>query len=452
MIDETDFHFNGALSGYKLWFEDNKKGDTRFEFDLTSDKLKVHNLLSYQGENYLPEDYRDEVLSGLKLHGRLDLHYDSLFKSADFYLDQFTAKMKLHPLKMDRFAGRVHYENEHLQVQNFKGQMGRSDFNVNLAYYTGTDKKVRKRDNFFALRSNHLDLDELMNYHANDPTPHEDSFNIFKLPFTDISCKADVKKINYHKYYLEDARASLRLQEDHYLYVDTLSMRLAGGSMALKGYFNGSNPEKIYFNSTLTAHHLDLDQLMVKFDNFGQDYMINENLHGLLSGTVKSNVRMHPDLTPILKETDAHMELVINKGSIVNFSPLQAVAGYFKDKNLNHIRFDTLQNTMDLKAGVLHIPTMNINSSIGFMEVSGKQSLDMDMDYFVRVPWSMVTQVGASALFGGKKKEEVDPGQVDEIVYRDTSKRVRFVNLRITGNSDDFKVSLGKDKVPAKPI
>jgi hypothetical protein len=88
---------------------------------------------------------------------------------------------------------------------------------------------------------------------------------------------------------------------------------------------------------------------------------------------------------------------------------------------------------------------MTINSSLGFLEFSGTQSLDMKMSYYVRIPLKMVTQVGFRMLFN-KKKEEVDPDQVDAIEFRDKDKKVRFMNLTITGSPADYKVHLGKPK------
>ena len=83
--------------------------------------------------------------------------------------------------------------------------------------------------------------------------------------------------------------------------------------------------------------------------------------------------------------------------------------------------------------------------SSNFMEFSGTQQLNMQMEYFLRIPLKMVTNIGFKMLFG-KKEEVVDPDQVDAIQYRNTDKRVRFVNLKITGTPDDYKVSLGKAK------
>jgi hypothetical protein len=140
------------------------------------------------------------------------------------------------------------------------------------------------------------------------------------------------------------------------------------------------------------------------------------------------------------------MDMTVTQGRLVNITPLEAVNSYFKEKNLQLDRLDTLQNPFELKEGVLNIPSMNINSSLGFIELSGRQTLDLKMDYFIRIPLGLVTQVGFRSLFAGKGKEEIDPEQEDAIVYRDQDRRIRFVNLNISGDPDNFTVSLGKDK------
>jgi hypothetical protein len=69
------------------------------------------------------------------------------------------------------------------------------------------------------------------------------------------------------------------------------------------------------------------------------------------------------------------------------------------------------------------------------------------MEYYVRVPWKLVTQVAAQKLFGSK---EVDPDNEEEIQYRDETKKQRFVNIKITGTPDEYKISLAKDKSVTK--
>ena len=62
------------------------------------------------------------------------------------------------------------------------------------------------------------------------------------------------------------------------IYLDTLTMNIAGGSIAARAHFNGADPKKIYLRSRLTIQDLDLQKLMLKADYFGQDYVINKNI------------------------------------------------------------------------------------------------------------------------------------------------------------------------------
>ena len=229
------------------------------------------------------------------------------------------------------------------------------------------------------------------------------------------------------------------------LYLDTFAVNVAGGKIGARAHFNGSDPNKIYLKSRIRIYDVNLEKLMLKMDYMGQDYVINKNIKGRLTGQVKCYIQIHPDLTPIMDQSEAQIDVNIYDGELDNFTPIQAMSSYFSDKNLNIVRFDTLRNTLSFKNNTLSIPSMNINSSLGFLEISGNQGMDKHMEYYLRIPLKMVTQVAFKKLFG-KKQEEVDPDQVDAIQYRDKDKKIHFINLKITGTPDDYKMGLGKAK------
>jgi hypothetical protein len=445
-IDDSDFHFDGLLTNYNIWFDSIKTGNTRFEFDLYSEQLRLDNLLSYKGENYLPEDYRHEVAKELKLHGLLELNFQNRFRYADLLMERVEARLNVHPLKIENMRGRIHFENDYLTVENLSARLGANDLLINLNYFTGRDSTQRKRDNRFTLKSKHLNLDELLAYNPapGKPKNHAKAFNIFEIPFTHMTFGADVKWLKHHQIEISNLKFAGRTTPTHYLFIDTLDMRIAQGSFALAGYLNGSDPKKIYFKSTTRLHQLDLDNLFIKFDNFGQDVLANNTLHGLLSGTITSTFQVHPDLTPILPSGEAQLGISILRGSLVNFAPLQAMSSFFRDRNLTNVRFDTLQNNFELRNGTLTIPPMTINSTLGFIELEGTQTLDLKMNYLIRVPLQLVTQVGFQKLFGGRRREEINPDQEDAIQFRDRDRRVRFLNVRVTGTPENFQFALGR--------
>jgi hypothetical protein len=452
LIDKSDFHFNGKLGNYNLWFLDVPKGDTKVEFDIASKLFKLEDVFSYKGENYVPEDYRHEEFNHLKLHGKVEMHFNKSLQSTDFYLDQFTSQMKIHKYKFEQFKGRVHFEDEHLKVEQFSGKLGKSTFKMDLNYYLGKDEAVKKRDNHFGIKANYLDFDELFAFKPSPktatttPSDHDKGFNIYELPFTDMTFDLDIAHLNYHRYLIHNINGKLRTTKNHYLYIDTLSLLAADGKLNLGGYFNGSDKNKIYFSPNLKMEKIDLDKLFLKFENFGQDHLVSENLHGKLSGKITGNLLMHADMVPIIDRSELHMDIEVTEGKLEKYAPLTAMADYFKDKNVAKVLFDTLKNHIDMNKGVMSFPMMTINSSLGFIEVSGKQDMSMNMEYYIKVPMKLVTGVVKQKLFGSKKEEEIDPEREDEIIYKDDSKKIKYVNLKLTGSSEKINISLGKGK------
>ena len=89
---------------------------------------------------------------------------------------------------------------------------------------------------------------------------------------------------------------------------------------------------------------------------------------------------------------------------------------------------------------------MTIESTLGHMELSGTHDNNQNIDYYLRIPWKTVRKAAWQKLFGNKKNDSISTGQEDEIVEVDPNEKIKYLNLKIKGNIDDYKVSLGKKK------
>jgi uncharacterized protein involved in outer membrane biogenesis len=477
-IDSSDIRFGGKVVNYALWFEKIKRGKTTFGFDLKSHELAIADVVGPAGQRYLPKDIYNEVSSNIWLRSKIELRYDSVFQFANIRIANISAAFQQHPYRLDSISGNIKFGIDNfLKIDTLKGKIGNSDFNLSMRLYTGKDTTRRKKENYLRFVSNLLDADQLASYVASveqeeqtvaameeqpdsnrviltsgpvTPSAHAQAFNIFQVPFIDFNASVSIGHLRCNHLGIRNFSTVGRMTANQHLYLDTLSMNIAGGSINASAQFDGSNPSKIMLHSRINAEDVDMEKLLLKLDYLGQDYVINKNLHGSLSGQVETNMQVHPDLTPLMENTNARIDLEILNGTLVNFAPMQALSSYFGDRNLMMVRFDTLRNSLTFRNGILYIPDMNINSSLGYMEIAGQQSMDMRMEYFLRIPLKLVTQAGFHMLFG-KKKEEVDPDQVDAIEYRDKEKKIRFMNLKITGTPDDYKVALGKAKKSQDP-
>ena len=464
-IDDSDFHFNGMAHDYGFWMREVLDGDVDLDITLSSDLLRLEDVFSYGGENFVPEDYRHEEVDHLVLHVNSSMHYKaSKLHSIDLDLDRLNAKMHVHPMRFEDFKGRFHYEDDHLMIENLHGKIGHTAFDIDMNYYLGKNSEIRKRDNYFGLKANYIDFDQLFNFNLTRPsetlsTPpeknkaqstadveeHADAFNLYELPFTDMTFDIDVGHFIYHRIDLQNIHTRLRTSHNHYIYVDTLDLNAAGGNITMTGYFNGSDPKHIYLKPDLRFRNVDLDKLLFKFENFGQDAIVSENLHGKLTADIKGKIRMYPDMIPDIDQSEIHMNVQVLDGRLENYEYMLLLSDYLGDKDLSSVRFDTLQNHMDIKNGQLTIPNMTIESTIGHFELSGKQDMNFNMEYFIRIPWAVIKEGARYTVFGNKKTADGQTGD-DEIIEVDPNKKVRYLNLKIHGNMEDYKITLGKGK------
>lgn len=459
-IDDSDFHLNGLIKDYGFWMQPELNGDVNLDMNLTSKSLRLEDIFSYQGKNYVPKEYQHEAFDNLALHFTSSMHFkDSTLHAIDLALDKLDTKMKLHPLRFDNFRGNIHYENDHVMIKDFHGEIGDTNFNFDLNYYLGDNPQIKKRDNYLSLRANYIDFDALFNFDLSPPKAtataasttadvkeHAEAFNLYELPFTDMQFKADITHFIYHRLDLQNIKATIRTTPNHYVYIDTLSMNAAGGNIQLNGYFNGSDPKHIYMQPDLVMNNVDLDKLLFKFENFGQDHLVSENLQGKLTSRIKGKIRVYPDMVPDLDQSTIDMDVRVLNGRLKNYDPMLALSDYMGDKNLQNIRFDTLQNTLNVNNGKITIPTMRIESTLGHMELSGTHDDEQNIDYYLRIPWKTVRKAAWRKIFGNKKDEATNEEQVDEIIEVDPNKNIRYLNLKIKGKIDDYKVSLGKKK------
>jgi hypothetical protein len=453
-LDRSDFHFSGKLLHYDFWFNDVLNGDSELEFDLTSKHLYLEDILVYKGENYVPDDYQHEDFQGLKFHGRTQLHFKNhSLKSVDLFLDQLDCKMQVHQCRFEDFKGSLHYEDEHLSTQDLRGSIGRSDFALDLYWYLGQDPQKRKKEHYIHLTSDRLDINQLLDWNRpkkldnHQKIDHDAGFSIFNLSFWDMQFKAEVGQLMYHQYTIKKLDAALRMTSDRYIHLDSCTMSIAGGFFDIQGYFNASDSNEIYFSPKLYAQNVDIDKFMVKFDNFGQDYLISDNLHGLINCGINGKLHVHKDLTPMLDKSNFEIDLEVLNGRLENYQPVAYLADYFKDKNLNKIRFDTLQNIFKIENNLLKIPAMTINSTLGFIELWGEQRLGgpQSMDLFFKIPLKLVTKAVFHKLFK-KQQEEVDFDKEDAIEYQDKSKKIPYVNVHLLVDEKGYELKLEKDK------
>ena len=187
--------------------------------------------------------------------------------------------MKIHPLKLKNFKGRVHYEKEHLVIEEFSGKNRTLRSQNQFALLPREDESI-KRDNLFSFQSMFLDIDELINYNplpSEEPLENHDSIQHLRAPFTDMSFSVDIKEVNYHQHSCLIFTQKCAPHPITFYTSIHFQHQLQEGRLLQKGYFNGSNPDLIYFSPDMHINKIDLDQVLLKFDNRSRPFSFGKS-------------------------------------------------------------------------------------------------------------------------------------------------------------------------------
>jgi len=421
--------------------------------------FNAKELLVYDGKAFVHDSIEEEVLHDLVFHGS-GTTLSNTFTRKGFinntHIEHLSVRLNELPTLRDVDGHIVTDTSGCITLKGLQLAMGKSDLKADLYLRHFLDDSLQNKFIEGSVRSALLDFDEIAGWSPAknaENTSHADAFNLFALAFPEMSLKADIGRIRHHRTLLDEVHGRIRTTKDHKAHIDTLHFRAAGGSVGMRGTLNGTNADSITLKGDLRVERIDLDQVMFKLDNFGQDFVVHDNLHGRVTGTIRIDAHLYPDLVPDLAHTTAVAELTVEEGRLARFGPLHAMADFMGDKDLDNVRFGELKNTFTFRNGALHIPEMQISSTLGYMHLSGKQSMDLSMDYTMRVPLGLVKQASWNAVksklrgTGRNRDDEQELERADaEIISGQKGALKGYLTVNITGDPDNYKVKLGRSK------
>jgi len=124
-----------------------------------------------------------------------------------------------------------------------------------------------------------------------------------------------------------------------------------------------------------------------------------------------------------------------------------SITGFLSDlPAVVHHKDVPIETHLDTHEGKIIIPNMTIESTLGHMEFSGTHDQNNNIDYYLQIPWKTIRKAAWQKLFKSKNDTIVNANQKDEIIEGDPNKKIKYLNLKVKGTIDDYKVSLGKKK------
>ena len=135
--------------------------------------------------------------------------------------------------------------------------------------------------------------------------------------------------------------------------------------------------------------------------------------------------------------------LIIEKGELVDFSPLLNLSSYVSVEELKNVKFSTLENTIKIGNNNIYIPAMEIQSSALSVFISGFHSFNNEIDYQIRLLLSELISKKARS-----KNKNLD-NELGVVVDDDGLGRTTLY-LRMDGTVDNPNIYFDKIKIKEK--
>lgn len=346
------------------------------------------------------KEFTADMLKTFKTSGELG------FENVVFHLDK-------SPLKADALNGRMVFNDNNLALNNFKGNLSGSDFALdgtlkNLLPWLFSEKEDLTVE--ASLKSNEIDLNKLL---ADESKPETGSDSAYHLAFPEnlrLTLKTEINKLVFRKFSAATVRGDVMLR-NRKLVADPVLFSSMDGAVKGSAMIDAQRSDTILITCDASVMKVNITKLFADFENFGQDGIQDKHLKGLVTADVKFASLWSSSLQADMDKIYARADIAIEKGELIGFEPLKALSEYIKVEELEHIRFSTLKNQVEIKNRKVYLPVMDIESSAMNIGMSGTHGFDDVVDYRFRI--RLEEYLARKAKTARKENEEFGKEEVD---------------------------------------
>ena len=242
----------------------------------------------------------------------------------------------------------------------------------------------------------------------------------------DFTISVDVKHLTFSKFVADNIKGNMLLKNQKIALKD-LSLNVTDGEVKLNAFADASG-ENIKVSADCDLTKLNIQRLFAELNNFGQTTIKDDNLKGFVTANVDFAGTWDKKLNADLNSINLTSSILIERGELVGFKPLESLAKYIDVNELKHIKFSTLQSAVEIKDRMITIPRTSIKSNAINLELWGKHSFDNVIDYHI--------QLLLSEIIAKRPKKNKDFDEELSLVENDNENR-RSVFILMTGPMDN---------------
>ncbi len=360
-----------------------------------------------------------------------------LYLKGDATLDGVNLGFSWYALPFNDLTGKLEIDGNVLGA-DLAGICGNSDFHftgdlINLPAYLLSDTETLNLRGELGGRALHVD--QLIDSYQSNGDPNDTTVRLPGMLSAKLYFEAD--SLYYRGIAASTVSGSARYYS-RYLAIDHFTLNSMNGVVSGRTSLIQMQDSSFRFDLSASFDHIDIQNLFLSFDNFGQEFITDQHLKGTISGNGILTSPLTSGFTMQTGQLKCESSVVINNGELLNFEPLSALSSFIDVEELRDIRFSRLENTILIDNSQVIIPQMKVTNSAINLTASGEHSFDNLYEYRIRLKLS-------DLLYNKARKEEVDGYEPEA---NDGDERTLF--LKIYDRGPGMKVEYDRKQAAEK--
>ena len=344
-------------------------------------------------------------------------------------LKNLRAKFKQSSKDLNIPQGELKLTNRGLSVQGLKIMKGNSDLVLDgempnfLGYLFDPQTSLAVNAN---VSSDQIELEDLL-FSSGKSTSSGASLSVSNK--LDFNVNVSVKRLSFGKFIATNIKGNVLLKDQKVALKD-LSLTATDGEITLNAFADASD-KYLKISGDCNLKKINIQKLFTELNNFGQTTLQDKHLRGFVTAHVMFTASWDENLKVNLGSINASSTLLIERGELIGFKPLESLAKYIDIAELRHIKFSSLQSNIEIKDQMITLPKTVIKSNAINLELWGKHSFDNIVDYHI--------QLLISELLAKKQRANKNLDEELSLVENDPENR-RSVFIKMTGPIDNPEI------------
>jgi uncharacterized protein involved in outer membrane biogenesis len=212
----------------------------------------------------------------------------------------------------------------------------------------------------------------------------------------DLALEIDLASFQYANFTAEGVKGSLALKGNT-VRLKPLTFKSCKGDLLASLSFVQKENKSWTMSAEGELRNMDVSEILRQFDHFGQTFITDKQIKGKGNAHVSFKGDFSPSMSLAMNSIVSDIDITLENGELIQHPSMVDIIKAMRDqkmtrsfvriedleKEMRHLKFKQLRNTIHIESGQIQVPEMLIANNAMDVLISGKQTFKNDIDYTV---------------------------------------------------------------------